>query len=156
MSIACWKTKFWMAGLYWGIHFEYLTAILIPACRDDLFQWMKHTCMFCVHFNHNTEFHFFFFNHVCTFYNKKCVFIMYIFMIFMIIYLIFSIGNTLWLDPIVERQHLKQTETTINKMYVRSELLKNGFAVNNEQVIFRYFTILHWGTLCDSIPEVNH
>lgn len=71
-------------------------------------------------------------------------------------YMTFSIGNTLWLDPIVERQHLKQTQTTINKMYVRSELLRNGFSVNNEQVIvFKAFTDLHWETSCDSVLEVK-
>lgn len=45
-----------------------------------------------------------------------------------------SIGHTVWLDPLVERQHLKGSQTTINKMYIRSELLHNGYAVDNEQV----------------------
>lgn len=46
----------------------------------------------------------------------------------------YSIGHTVWLDPLVERQHLKGSQTTINKMYIRSELLHNGYAVDNEQV----------------------
>uniref|UniRef100_A0A8W8K9B9 RNA helicase n=1 Tax=Magallana gigas TaxID=29159 RepID=A0A8W8K9B9_MAGGI len=47
--------------------------------------------------------------------------------------IVLSIGHTVWLDPLVERQHLKGSQTTINKMYIRSELLHNGYAVDNEQ-----------------------
>ncbi|XP_062611954.1 uncharacterized protein LOC134273751 isoform X2 [Saccostrea cucullata] len=47
--------------------------------------------------------------------------------------IVLSIGNTIWLDPLVERQRLRENKGFINKMYVRSELLKNGYAVENEE-----------------------
>lgn len=52
-----------------------------------------------------------------------------------------SIGNSIWLDPMVERQRLGKSQTTVNKMYVRSELLRNGYAVENEQVRFMYLHV---------------
>ena len=52
-----------------------------------------------------------------------------------------SIGNSIWLDPMVERQRLGKSQTTVNKMYVRSELLRNGYAVANEQVRFMYLHV---------------
>ncbi|XP_061163126.1 putative ATP-dependent RNA helicase TDRD12 isoform X2 [Saccostrea echinata] len=47
--------------------------------------------------------------------------------------IVLSIGNTVWLDPLVERQRLRENKGFINKMYVRSELLRNGYAVENEE-----------------------
>ena len=41
----------------------------------------------------------------------------------------------------VERQRLGKSQTTVNKMYVRSELLRNGYAVENEQVRFMYLHV---------------
>lgn len=47
--------------------------------------------------------------------------------------------NTLWLDPLVEEIELTAVGTKVHKMYVRSELLKNGFAVDNPKVCLFYF-----------------
>ncbi|OWF35619.1 Tudor domain-containing protein 12 [Mizuhopecten yessoensis] len=45
--------------------------------------------------------------------------------------IVLRIGNTLWLDPLVERVYLSDLHAYCTNLFVRSELLKNGFAVNN-------------------------
>ncbi|XP_033755165.1 putative ATP-dependent RNA helicase TDRD12 isoform X2 [Pecten maximus] len=45
--------------------------------------------------------------------------------------IVLRIGNTLWLDPLVERIYLNDLHAYCTNLYVRSELLKNGFAVDN-------------------------
>ncbi|XP_078337026.1 uncharacterized protein LOC111136315 isoform X2 [Crassostrea virginica] len=62
--------------------------------------------------------------------------------------IVLSIGNSIWLDPMVERQRLGKSQTTVNKMYVRSELLRNGYAVENEQ----HVQSLH--SLCEGLIAV--
>lgn len=40
----------------------------------------------------------------------------------------------MWLDPLVERQHLKNINVTTNVLNIRMELLKEKFAADNKQV----------------------
>ena len=47
---------------------------------------------------------------------------------------IVSLGNTLWLDPLVERAHLMSINMTTNVSNVRMELLKERYAAENKQV----------------------
>ena len=46
----------------------------------------------------------------------------------------FSLGNTIWLDPLVARAHLKEINVTTNTFNVRMDLLKEGLAVPNPEV----------------------
>ncbi|XP_022098101.1 uncharacterized protein LOC110983278 isoform X2 [Acanthaster planci] len=46
-----------------------------------------------------------------------------------------SLGNVLWLDPVVQRVHLPSIKTTVNAHNVRQELLQEGFAVDNPEHI---------------------
>ncbi|XP_060063128.1 uncharacterized protein LOC132543628 [Ylistrum balloti] len=45
--------------------------------------------------------------------------------------IVLRVGNTLWLDPLVERIYLTDVHAYCTNLFVRSELLKNGFAVDN-------------------------
>ncbi|XP_069113789.1 putative ATP-dependent RNA helicase TDRD12 isoform X2 [Argopecten irradians] len=45
--------------------------------------------------------------------------------------IVLRIGNTLWLDPLAERIYLSDLHAYSTNLFVRSELLKNGFAVDN-------------------------
>ena len=45
-----------------------------------------------------------------------------------------SLGNTMWLDPLVERKHLKNINVTTNQLNVRMEILKEKYATDNKQV----------------------
>ena len=47
----------------------------------------------------------------------------------------FSLGNTIWLDPLVARTHLKEINVTTNTFNVRMDLLKEGLAVPNPEVL---------------------
>lgn len=40
----------------------------------------------------------------------------------------------MWLDPLVERHHLKNINVTTNLLNVRMELLKEKLAADNKQV----------------------
>ncbi|XP_033107730.1 uncharacterized protein LOC117109479 isoform X2 [Anneissia japonica] len=44
-----------------------------------------------------------------------------------------SLGNTLWLDPLVERVQLSTIKTVVNEHNVRLELLRAGFADHNPE-----------------------
>ncbi|XP_071511163.1 putative ATP-dependent RNA helicase TDRD12 [Diadema antillarum] len=46
-----------------------------------------------------------------------------------------SLGNTLWLDPLVERKYLKETKALMTIYNVRQELIRRKFAVNNPEHI---------------------
>ena len=46
----------------------------------------------------------------------------------------FSLRNTIWLDPLVVKEHLKEINVTTNSFNVRLDLLKEGFAVHNQEV----------------------
>ena len=46
-----------------------------------------------------------------------------------------SIGRTMWLDPLVERAVLRGINVTTNLNNVRLELLREGKAVENKQVM---------------------
>lgn len=55
-----------------------------------------------------------------------------------------SLGNTMWLDPLVERKHLKNINVTTNQLNVRMEILKENYATDNKQVrtFFLYLSLL--------------
>jgi hypothetical protein len=44
--------------------------------------------------------------------------------------------NTIWLDPLVVKEHLKEINVTTNTFNVRLDVLKEGLAVPNEEVQF--------------------
>ncbi|KAL9974651.1 hypothetical protein ACROYT_G011712 [Oculina patagonica] len=46
---------------------------------------------------------------------------------------VLSLGNTMWLDPLVERKYLKSINVTTNVVNVRMELLKEKRATENRQ-----------------------
>ena len=46
----------------------------------------------------------------------------------------FSLGNTMWLDPLVERKYLKNINVTTNVVNIRLELLKGKRATEHKQV----------------------
>ena len=45
-----------------------------------------------------------------------------------------SLGNTMWLDPLVERKYLPNINVTTNALNVRVELLREKRAAENKQV----------------------
>ena len=45
-----------------------------------------------------------------------------------------SLGNTMWLDPLVERKYLPNINVTTNALNVRMELLREKRAAENKQV----------------------
>ena len=45
-----------------------------------------------------------------------------------------SLGNTMWLDPLVERKYLSNINVTTNALNVRMELLREKRAAENKQV----------------------
>jgi len=45
-----------------------------------------------------------------------------------------SFGNTMWLDPLVQREWLPNVEQWVQNFNVRSLLLEQSFAVANPQV----------------------
>ena len=45
----------------------------------------------------------------------------------------------MWLDPLVERRHLKSINVTTNLFNIRMELLKEKLAADNKQVWFFFF-----------------
>jgi len=47
---------------------------------------------------------------------------------------VLRVGYRLWLDPLVLRVRLGETNTIINKFYVHSELVRNGLADKNPNV----------------------
>jgi hypothetical protein len=47
-----------------------------------------------------------------------------------------SLRNTIWLDPLVVKEHLKEINVTTNTFNVRLDLLKEVLAVPNEEVQF--------------------
>ena len=48
----------------------------------------------------------------------------------------------MWLDPLVERRHLKNINVTTNLFNIRMEVLKEKFAADNKQVLFLYICIV--------------
>ncbi|XP_052060884.1 uncharacterized protein LOC127701133 isoform X2 [Mytilus californianus] len=66
--------------------------------------------------------------------------------------IVLSMENTLWLDPLVEEIELTAVGTKVHKMYVRSELLKNGFAVDNTKHLQNLFELCK-GKI--KIPDIN-
>ncbi|XP_041454127.1 uncharacterized protein LOC121407226 [Lytechinus variegatus] len=44
--------------------------------------------------------------------------------------IVLTLGNSLWLDPLVERCHLPETKNTV-EVHTRREMIKQGFAVDN-------------------------
>ncbi|KAL5022649.1 hypothetical protein ScPMuIL_001804 [Solemya velum] len=49
--------------------------------------------------------------------------------------------NTLWLDPLVQRRHLVEMRVMMNEIHIRSELIKNGFAVDNPNHLTNLYSI---------------
>ena len=47
---------------------------------------------------------------------------------------VFSLGNTLWLDPFVKQEKLKQIKEDITTFNVRQDLIREEMALPNEQV----------------------
>ncbi|KAK3094560.1 hypothetical protein FSP39_003420 [Pinctada imbricata] len=66
--------------------------------------------------------------------------------------IVLCIGNTLWLDPLVERQYLTETKIWVNSMFVRTQLLRKGFAVDNPQHIQKLYEVCQ-GKI--HIPDAN-
>ncbi|XP_076111418.1 uncharacterized protein LOC143079744 isoform X2 [Mytilus galloprovincialis] len=66
--------------------------------------------------------------------------------------IVLSMENTLWLDPLVEEIELTAVGTKVHKMYVRSELLKNGFAVDNPKHLQNLYELCK-GKI--KIPDIN-
>eukprot|EP00057_Strongylocentrotus_purpuratus_P025161 XP_011679635.1 PREDICTED: uncharacterized protein LOC100891190 [Strongylocentrotus purpuratus] len=48
--------------------------------------------------------------------------------------IVLSLGNSLWLDPLVERCHLEETKSSV-EIHTRREMIKQGFAVDNPEHI---------------------
>ena len=48
---------------------------------------------------------------------------------------LFSLGNTMWLDPLVERTYLETINVTTNNLNIRMELLEEKLAADNKQVL---------------------
>lgn len=46
-----------------------------------------------------------------------------------------SLGNTMWLDPLVERTYLETINVTTNNLNIRMELLEEKLAADNKQVL---------------------
>ena len=59
---------------------------------------------------------------------------------------LFSLGNTMWLDPLVERTYLETINVTTNNLNIRMELLEEKLAADNKQVL------ISWERL-QQIPE---
>ncbi|ESO90820.1 hypothetical protein LOTGIDRAFT_233600 [Lottia gigantea] len=47
--------------------------------------------------------------------------------------IVLSLGNTIWVDPLAQREYLENIRSTINKMNIRSELIKNKLATDNPE-----------------------
>ena len=48
--------------------------------------------------------------------------------------ILLSMANTLWLDPLVERERLQEVNIISTKYNVRTELINNGYGEENNQV----------------------
>ena len=55
----------------------------------------------------------------------------------------YSLRNTIWLDPLVAKEHLREINVTTNTFNARLDLFKEGFAVPNQEVhlFFRNFAM---------------
>lgn len=62
---------------------------------------------------------------------------------------VLSLGNTMWLDPLVERKHLKNINVTTNQLNVRMEILKEKYATDNKQ----HLKLLK--NLCDEVIDLS-
>ena len=51
---------------------------------------------------------------------------------------LFSLGNTMWLDPLVERTYLETINVTTNNLNIRMELLEEKLAADNKQVLMSW------------------
>ena len=51
---------------------------------------------------------------------------------------LFSLGNTMWLDPLVERTYLETINVTTNNLNIRMELLEEKLAADNKQVLISW------------------
>ena len=49
-----------------------------------------------------------------------------------------SLGNTMWLDPLVERTYLETINVTTNNLNIRMELLEEKLAADNKQVLISW------------------
>ena len=49
-----------------------------------------------------------------------------------------SLGNTMWLDPLVERTYLETINVTTNNLNIRMELLEEKLAADNKQVLMSW------------------
>ena len=49
----------------------------------------------------------------------------------MCLQILLSLGNTLWLDPLISCSHLKNVDTVVTEVSLRTELLNSKLAVEN-------------------------
>lgn len=62
---------------------------------------------------------------------------------------VLSLGNTMWLDPLVERKHLKNINVTTNQLNIRMAILKEKFATDNKQ----HLRLLR--SLCEGVIDLS-
>ena len=64
----------------------------------------------------------------------------------------------MWLDPLVERKHLKNINVTTNQLNVRMEILKENYATDNKQVrtFFLYLSLLVMRKCCLLKLPIEH
>ena len=48
--------------------------------------------------------------------------------------MLYSIGNTLWLDPLVQRQKMAVVQQWVDNLNIRTLLLEQNYAVENAEV----------------------
>ncbi|CAG2059207.1 unnamed protein product, partial [Timema podura] len=59
------------------------------------------------------------------------------------ILIVLSLGNTLWLNPFMARQHLEELGNDVFIMSLRKELLNHGYAVDNPQHLEKLYSLCH-------------
>nr|CAD7449258.1 unnamed protein product [Timema bartmani] len=57
--------------------------------------------------------------------------------------IVLSLGNTLWLNPFMARQHLEDLGNDVFIMSLRKELLNHGYAVDNPQHLEKLYSLCH-------------
>ena len=55
------------------------------------------------------------------------------------IFVLYSLGNTMWLDPLVQREWLPNVKQWSENFNVRTELLEQNYAVENPEVFICSF-----------------
>nr|CAD7393674.1 unnamed protein product [Timema cristinae] len=63
--------------------------------------------------------------------------------VYMVGKIVLTLGNTLWLDPFMARQHLEDLGNDVFIMSLRKELLKHGYAVDNPQHLEKLYSLCH-------------